>query len=203
VLPGSLFAGGAVSYLLAIRFAPAPFAGSQPTPEAQLAAEQNARVTVTSAGAALAVAAGLLFTAFNYWLARRGHTAGQVTTALTQLGGTELYVRVGAIRALEALVRESRDDRLAILEVLASFVRHRAPHKPEPGPSMAYQPDRRRPRSHRVWQARESTASRPESAVPRDRPRPTVEYRADEGPRTGGDERDGRAPAARRTSYGG
>ncbi|HWG26039.1 MAG TPA: hypothetical protein VG296_18145 [Actinospica sp.] len=61
----------------------------------------------------------------------------------------------------------------------------------------------RRPRSRRVWQARESTASRPESAVPRDRPRPTVEYRADEGPRTGGDERDGRVPAARRTSYGG
>jgi uncharacterized protein YjbI with pentapeptide repeats/uncharacterized protein (DUF2235 family) len=50
-------------------------------------------------------------------------------------------VRVGAIRALEALVRESRDDRGAILEVLASFVRHRAPRKPEPGPSMAYQPD--------------------------------------------------------------
>ncbi|WP_410608390.1 phospholipase effector Tle1 domain-containing protein [Amycolatopsis sp. lyj-109] len=140
-LIGTLFAAGAVTYLLAIRFAPALLAGTQPTPDAQLTAEQNARVTVTSAGAALAVAAGLLFTAFNYRLARRGHTAGQVTTALTQLGGTELYVRVGAIRALEALVRESRDDRVAILEVLASFVRHRAPRKPEPGPPAAYQPD--------------------------------------------------------------
>ncbi|MGK3204314.1 phospholipase effector Tle1 domain-containing protein [Amycolatopsis sp. MEPSY49] len=138
---GTLLGVGAVSYLLAIRFAPALLAGTQPTVEAQLAAEQNARVTVTSAGAALAVAAGLLFTAFNYRLARRGQTAGQVTTALTQLGGTELYVRVGAIRSLEALVRESRDDRVAILEVLASFVRHRAPRKPQRGPTAAYQPD--------------------------------------------------------------
>ncbi len=64
-----------------------------------------------------------------------------MTTALTQLGSTQLYVRVGAIRALEGLVRESPGDRVAVLEVLASFIRHRAPGKPAPGPATPYQPE--------------------------------------------------------------
>jgi uncharacterized protein YjbI with pentapeptide repeats len=128
VLFGVLLVSIVVSYLLAIRFAPGLLdVGVQPTQEAQLSAEQNARVTVTSVGAALLLASGLIFTAFNYRLARRGQVAGQLATALTQLGSTELYVRVGAIHVLEPLLRASAAERMAVLDVLHSFVRHRAP----------------------------------------------------------------------------
>jgi len=96
-------------------------------------------VTVTSVGAALLVASGLIFTAFNYRLARRGQVAGQLATALTQLGSTEMYVRVGAIHALEPLVGASADEHMAILDVLHSFVRHRAPLSSDTRDRAAYQ----------------------------------------------------------------
>lgn len=130
----SLLTLSVVAYLLAIRFAPTLLdVRTLPDPAEQQTADGNARVAVTSAGAALAVAAGLIFTAFNYGLARRGQAATQVATALSQLSSDELYVRVGGIRALEPLIRSSPDHRLAILDVLTTFIRHNAPQRPVPG----------------------------------------------------------------------
>ena len=60
----------------------------------------NARVLVISVGGAIVVGAGLLYTARNYRLSRRGQVTDRFTIALERLGSSELYVRIGGVHAL-------------------------------------------------------------------------------------------------------
>ena len=52
--------------------------------------------------------------------------------AVEQLGSDKLDVRVGAIYALRRIMRDSKEDHPAIMEVLAAFIRENSPREPEP-----------------------------------------------------------------------
>lgn len=67
----------------------------------------NARILVISVGGAIVVGTGLLYTARNYRLSRRGQVTDRFTIALERLGSSELYVRIGGVHALEHVMRDS------------------------------------------------------------------------------------------------
>ncbi len=87
----------------------------------------NARVLVISVGGAVVVGTGLLYTARNYRLSRRGQVTDRFTTALERLGSSELYIRIGGVHALEHVMRDSADHHDEVIEVLTKFIRDRAP----------------------------------------------------------------------------
>lgn len=93
----------------------------------RLTAEHNARLLVISLGGALAVSGGLLYTARNYRLTRRGQMTERFTKALERLGSSEPYVRIGGIHALKHVMRDSPDHHGDIVEVLVAFIRDRTP----------------------------------------------------------------------------
>src|SRR5215470_2877364 len=90
-------------------------------------AAYNARVLVISVGGAIVVGTGLLYTARNYRLSRRGQVTDRFTVALERLGSAELYVRIGGIHALEHVMRDSSYHHDDVIEVLTQFIRGRAP----------------------------------------------------------------------------
>ncbi|MFI5590144.1 pentapeptide repeat-containing protein [Amycolatopsis sp. NPDC051758] len=92
----------------------------------RLAAEHNARVVLASLGGALVVALGLLFTGFNYALARRGHVSDRFTTALERIGATEEYVQSAGFRALLQIKRESSAHRDEVVQVVLAYIRRHA-----------------------------------------------------------------------------
>ncbi|SRR6266516_981207 len=85
----------------------------------------NARVLVISVGGAIVVGPGLLYTARNYRLSRRGQVTDRFTIALERLGSSELYVRVGGAHALEHVMRDSAEHHDDVIEVLTAFTRDR------------------------------------------------------------------------------
>jgi len=93
-----------------------------------LAKPQNrhsARLLVISVGGALVVLIGLLCTARNYRLSRRGQVTDRFTIALERLGSSELYVRIGGVHALEHVMRDSPGHHDDVIEVLTAFIRDR------------------------------------------------------------------------------
>jgi hypothetical protein len=64
-------------------------------------------------------------------VAEQGQITERFTRAVDQLGSDQLDVRLGGIYALERIARDSADDRVAVVEVLAAFVRHHAPWPPK------------------------------------------------------------------------
>jgi uncharacterized protein YjbI with pentapeptide repeats len=66
-------------------------------------------------------------------LTRQGQFTDRFTKAVDQLGSDKLRVRVGAIHALDQLAQDSEDYVPSVLEVLAAFVRERAPWPIPPG----------------------------------------------------------------------
>jgi hypothetical protein len=91
--------------------------------------QYNARVLVISVGGAIVVLTGLLYTAFNYRLSRRGQVTDRFTIALERLGSSELYVRIGGVHALEHVMRDSAEHHNDVIEVLTEFIRDRAPRR--------------------------------------------------------------------------
>jgi uncharacterized protein YjbI with pentapeptide repeats len=87
----------------------------------------NARLLVISVGGALVVLTGLLYTARNYRLSRRGQVTDRFTIALERLGSTELYVRIGGVHALVHVMRDSPYHHDDVIEVLTQFIRGRVP----------------------------------------------------------------------------
>ncbi|RAN93856.1 Non-specific serine/threonine protein kinase [Micromonospora saelicesensis] len=120
---------GVVIYGFALAWAPHIVVHSPPfeaaTADAKLNALHNARLLVLSAGGAVVVSIGLLYTARNYKLAHRGQMTDRFTKALERLGSTEMYLRIGAVRALEHVMRDSPDHHSDTVEVLISFIRAR------------------------------------------------------------------------------
>jgi uncharacterized protein YjbI with pentapeptide repeats len=125
------FAGWTVAAILALAAATAYGVALWNVPEWMHATtpqdRYNARVLVVSVGGAIVVGAGLLYTARNYRLSRRGQVTDRFTKALERLGSTELYVRVGGVHALEHVMRDSRDHHDDVIEVLNEFIRGAAP----------------------------------------------------------------------------
>jgi hypothetical protein len=89
----------------------------------------NARLLVVSVGGAIVVLTGLLYTAFNYRLSRRGQVTDRFTVALERLGSSELYVRMGGVHALEHVMHDSAEHHKDVVEVLNAFIRDRAPRR--------------------------------------------------------------------------
>ncbi|TQJ23726.1 uncharacterized protein YjbI with pentapeptide repeats [Micromonospora sp. A202] len=62
-------------------------------------------------------------------LQERGQITDRFARAVEQLGAEQTSVRLGAIYALERIMRDSPADQPAIIEVLCGFVRDRSPNK--------------------------------------------------------------------------
>lgn len=87
----------------------------------------NARLLVISIGGGVVVVSGLLYTARNYRLSRRGQITDRFTQALERLGSGELYVRIGGVHALAHVMHDSQSHHDEIIEVLTQFIRQRVP----------------------------------------------------------------------------
>lgn len=89
------------------------------------------RTAVVQLLAIFGASVALLFTAFNYRLTRRGQVTERFTKALERLGSGELYVRIGGLLALEQIVHDAPDQAPHTAQVLNTFVRQRAPQRPD------------------------------------------------------------------------
>ncbi|HEU5157508.1 MAG TPA: pentapeptide repeat-containing protein [Streptosporangiaceae bacterium] len=94
----------------------------------------NARLLVISVGGAIVIITGLLYTARNYKLAHRGQVTDRFIKALEHLGSEKPHARIGAVYALEHVLRDSPEHHNDVSEVLTAFVHHRAPATSETGP---------------------------------------------------------------------
>jgi len=100
-----------------------------------LAARDAAHGRLLALGAGLLAAGALVVTARSRARSRAGQLVGRYALALGQLGCEELDVRVGGIRALERVARDSPGHHSAVMGVLADFIWERSgPHWPLPGP---------------------------------------------------------------------
>ncbi len=123
ILAGVLGLAAATAYGLALWQAPDWMHATTPQDR------YSARVLVISVGGAVVVGVGLLYTARNYRLSRRGQVTDRFTVALERLGSNELYVRIGGVHALEHVMRDSADHHNDVIEVLTNFIRRRTPHR--------------------------------------------------------------------------
>jgi Pentapeptide repeats (8 copies) len=104
----------------------------QPRP---LAARDAARSRWLALGAGLLAVGALVVTARSRARSRAGQLAGRYARALGQLGCEELDVRMGGIRALERVARDSPGYHAAVMGMLAAFIRERSrQHWPPPDP---------------------------------------------------------------------
>lgn len=87
------------------------------------------QILLTAAGGT-AVLIGLAFTARTYSLSRRGQLTDRYTKAIGQLASDKLTERLGGVYALEHLIRESEQDHVTVVNVLAAFIRDNAPADP-------------------------------------------------------------------------
>ena len=84
------------------------------------------RRTLLQGAAGLLAVVALVYTARTYLLSREGQLTDRYTTAVNQLGAAALSQRVGGVFALERVMRESRNDHWAVIEVLTAFIRERS-----------------------------------------------------------------------------
>ncbi|GAA2128864.1 pentapeptide repeat-containing protein [Actinomadura napierensis] len=123
------------------------------TPADRLAAEHSMRLMLTSATGTLIIFGGLIYTAINYRLSKRGQAADRFAKALERLSSDELYVRIGGIHALEQVMRDSPALLTDVTQVLGAFIRHHTPavgHAPPPSPAR-----------DRFWKSRRRTTAPP------------------------------------------
>jgi len=95
----------------------------------------DARLLVISVIGGFVVGGGLLYTARTYQSSVRGQISDRFSKALERLGAVESYSRMGAIYSLEHVMHESPDLHNDIIEVLADFIRRRAPRSQPDEPS--------------------------------------------------------------------
>ncbi|MER6135107.1 pentapeptide repeat-containing protein [Streptomyces sp. NPDC001815] len=70
-------------------------------------------------------------------LTREGQVTGRYVEAINLLGSDSPTQRLGGIYALERIMRDSEKDHQTIVEVLAAFIRHRAPSRNEYRPPVS------------------------------------------------------------------
>jgi len=94
-----------------------------------------ARGRLLAHGAGLLAAGALAVTARSLARFRAGQVTGRYTRALEQLGCEELDARIGGIRALERVARDSPRHHPTVMKMLAAFIRERSrQHRPLPDP---------------------------------------------------------------------
>jgi uncharacterized protein YjbI with pentapeptide repeats len=96
-----------------------------PKDQAGILSSDRGDVLKMVAGAGALVA--LLYTALKHRLERAGQVTDRYTKAIAQLASERESERIGAVYALERIMRDSPPDHLTVVEVLAAFVRERAP----------------------------------------------------------------------------
>jgi hypothetical protein len=101
------------------------------------AARNDARSSLVNAVAGLLLGVTAVFTWQQLAISREGQITERFTRAVELLGSDDQAVRVGAIRALERLSKDSRSDDRAIYGLLAAYIRHHSPYRPGRRPATA------------------------------------------------------------------
>ncbi|MFK0114949.1 pentapeptide repeat-containing protein [Streptomyces sp. NPDC090994] len=83
------------------------------------------RQTILGAVAGAAVLGGLVITARTYQLSKRGQVTERFANAISLLASEKIEERLGAVYSLEHVLRESAQDHLTVVNLLANFVRER------------------------------------------------------------------------------
>lgn len=78
-----------------------------------------------------ALLSGLYFTWRTLQVNREGQITERFTRAIDQLGNESLETRLGGIYALEQIAKETQEYYWPIMQILSSYVKHRAPLDPE------------------------------------------------------------------------
>lgn len=103
---------------------------------AQAKLQNDARTTLLQGLGGAAVLVGVYFTFRQLRIARQGQVTDRFTRAVDQLGHDSPDVQLGGIYALQQISRDSDQERTAIHEILAAYVRIHAPwsdpHDPRP-----------------------------------------------------------------------
>jgi uncharacterized protein YjbI with pentapeptide repeats len=102
--------------------------------QAQRALENNARSMLLQGFAGILLVVGAMSTWRQVRVARDGNITDRFTKAIEQLGSTKVELRLGGIYALERIAKTSSMDRLAIVEVLTTFIRTNSSAKSSPAP---------------------------------------------------------------------
>jgi hypothetical protein len=84
------------------------------------------RRTLLQAAAGLLAVGALVYTARTYLLVRDGQLTDRFTRAVEQLGAATVARRVGGVFALARVMRESKNDQWAVIEVLTALIRERS-----------------------------------------------------------------------------
>jgi Pentapeptide repeats (8 copies) len=95
--------------------------------QAQGALQHNARTPLLQGLGSVLLAVGAIATWQQIKISREGQITDRFTHAIDQLGNDNPVVRVGGIRALERIAKNSPTDRATIAYVLGAFVRTQAP----------------------------------------------------------------------------
>jgi hypothetical protein len=90
----------------------------------------DARTGILALLAVLGTVGGLAYTAQTYRLSRRGQVADRYTKAIEQLSHSTSDIRIGGIYALEQTARDAAEYRHTVIDVLAAYIRNRAPWPP-------------------------------------------------------------------------
>jgi uncharacterized protein YjbI with pentapeptide repeats len=90
-------------------------------------AENAVRQTLLAAAGGLAAVVGLTISGRTFYLSRRGQVTDRYAKAVALLASDKMAERVGAVYALEHVMRESAVDHDTVVNLLAAFVRERAP----------------------------------------------------------------------------
>ena len=138
--PGGIAAAGRAPAAARVLMVPAGgwLARHDPGPGRELrleTARDAAHGRLLALGAGLFAAAALAFTARNIALSRQERVTGRYAKAVEQLGSASFDVRIGGIRALERVARDTPADHRAVMEMLAAFIReHSRPQWPPSDP---------------------------------------------------------------------
>lgn len=136
VPPGLIVAGVLLALVLVLYLLPPTLvsATARLSDADLLKAQNEVRTALVQALGGVAVVGTLYFTAVSLndtrdgtnrslELNRQGQLADRFTQALKGLGNAEVDVRVGAIYALEQVATSSADHRLAVVDILTSYLR--------------------------------------------------------------------------------
>src|SRR4029450_5434869 len=85
--------------------------------------ESKSRQTLAQILGGAALLVGLYFTSQTLRTMQEGQITDRFTKAITQVGDTNLAIRLGGIYALERIAKDSASDHWSVMEVLTAFVR--------------------------------------------------------------------------------
>lgn len=122
---------GAVVVLLPGMLVTRDAAGLSLTGAERVGAVNQVRTTLLQGLGGAVLIAGVVVAWRQLQVAREGQVTERFTRAIDQLGNSEVNVRLGGIYGLERIGRDSAVDSVAVVEVLAAFVRHHAPWPPK------------------------------------------------------------------------